>query len=311
MAFDPIVSPTVSLGPAREPQFVHDADVAEAGRRLSAFRERRGGRAPERPRRAVRRRRLGRPRLLRRRRGRRGGHAQPGSARGIRPPPDLVLLRADVQPEPGVAAHRPAADAPRPPAAARCTASAGGLEDEVTLARLLSEAGYATQAVGKWHLGEDIGSQPQNVGFDDFYGFLSVSDMYTRVAGPALLPRDRLRRRPHRLGAEPAVQPLLRPRHERGRARERGGGDHPRAVAARRPLGDLLGGLHPPDGRRRPAVVPLPRHPRRPLRQLPVRALPRLVGRPSTRTATRSSSSTTSSGACWRRWRRAGSSRTR
>ena len=27
--------------------------------------------------------------------------------------------------------------------------------------------------------GENEQSQPQNVGFDDFYGFLSVSDMYT------------------------------------------------------------------------------------------------------------------------------------
>ena len=64
----------------------------------------------------------------------------------------------------------------------------GGLEDEVTLARLLSEAGYATQAVGKWHLGEDLGSQPQNVGFDDFYGFLSVSDMYTEWRDPHFFP---------------------------------------------------------------------------------------------------------------------------
>lgn len=55
----------------------------------------------------------------------------------------------------------------------------GGLEGAITLAKLLSDQGYVTQGVGKWHMGENEGSQPQNVGFDDFRGFLSVSDMYT------------------------------------------------------------------------------------------------------------------------------------
>lgn len=56
---------------------------------------------------------------------------------------------------------------------------AGGLDGAITLAKLLSDQGYVTQGVGKWHMGENEGSQPQNVGFDDFRGFLSVSDMYT------------------------------------------------------------------------------------------------------------------------------------
>jgi len=64
----------------------------------------------------------------------------------------------------------------------------GGLEDERTLAALLSEGGYVTQAVGKWHLGEAIASQPQHCGFDDFYGFLSVSDMYTEWRDPYYFP---------------------------------------------------------------------------------------------------------------------------
>jgi arylsulfatase len=64
----------------------------------------------------------------------------------------------------------------------------GGLQGEVTIAQLLSACGYATQAVGKWHVGENEGSQPQNVGFDDFYGFLSVSDMYTEWRDPHFFP---------------------------------------------------------------------------------------------------------------------------
>lgn len=55
----------------------------------------------------------------------------------------------------------------------------GGLEGLTTLPELLHNQGYVTQAIGKWHMGENTGSQPQNVGFDDFRGFLSVSDMYT------------------------------------------------------------------------------------------------------------------------------------
>jgi arylsulfatase len=64
----------------------------------------------------------------------------------------------------------------------------GGLQGEVTLPQLLSDAGYLTQAVGKWHIGENVASQPQNVGFDDFYGFLSVSDMYTEWRDPHFFP---------------------------------------------------------------------------------------------------------------------------
>jgi arylsulfatase len=55
----------------------------------------------------------------------------------------------------------------------------GVLDDETTIARVLSENGYVTQAVGKWHCGENTESQPHNVGFDDFYGFLGWSGLYT------------------------------------------------------------------------------------------------------------------------------------
>lgn len=64
----------------------------------------------------------------------------------------------------------------------------GGMEGLTSLAQLMSQQGYTTQAVGKWHIGENTGSQPQNVGFDDFRGFLSVSDMYTEWRDPQYNP---------------------------------------------------------------------------------------------------------------------------
>jgi arylsulfatase len=56
---------------------------------------------------------------------------------------------------------------------------AGGLDGAITLPLLLKQQGYVTQGVGKWHMGENQGSLPQNVGYDDYVGFLGVSDMYT------------------------------------------------------------------------------------------------------------------------------------
>jgi arylsulfatase len=55
----------------------------------------------------------------------------------------------------------------------------GGLDGAVTMPSILKKLGYVTQGVGKWHMGENKGSLPQNVGYDDYLGFLGVSDMYT------------------------------------------------------------------------------------------------------------------------------------
>ncbi len=55
----------------------------------------------------------------------------------------------------------------------------GGLDGVVTLPAVLNKVGYVTQGVGKWHMGENKESLPQNVGYDDYRGFLGVSDMYT------------------------------------------------------------------------------------------------------------------------------------
>ncbi|WP_019616471.1 arylsulfatase [Psychromonas ossibalaenae] len=54
-----------------------------------------------------------------------------------------------------------------------------GLDKTSTLPQKLSNAGYTTQMVGKWHLGTFKEAQPQNVGFDHYYGILTSSDDYT------------------------------------------------------------------------------------------------------------------------------------
>ena len=113
-SFDPIASPTVAVSPTREPQFVHDDEVAAATdppRRVP----RAHGPRPEPARHPHGRRRLGRLRLLRRRRRGRRADAEHRQARAAGPAHDVVLLGAVVHAEPGVAAHRAAADAPRPP----------------------------------------------------------------------------------------------------------------------------------------------------------------------------------------------------
>lgn len=47
-------------------------------------------------------------------------------------------------------------------------------EGESSIAGLLSDAGYHTALIGKWHIGEVAGMRPFEVGFDEFYGFYSA-----------------------------------------------------------------------------------------------------------------------------------------
>ncbi len=47
-------------------------------------------------------------------------------------------------------------------------------EGEASVAGLLSDAGYHSALVGKWHIGEVPGMRPFEVGFDEFYGFYSA-----------------------------------------------------------------------------------------------------------------------------------------
>jgi arylsulfatase len=47
---------------------------------------------------------------------------------------------------------------------------------EITLAEMLSDAGYATGIFGKWHLGDTEGRFPTDQGFDEWYGIPRSSD---------------------------------------------------------------------------------------------------------------------------------------
>src|SRR5262252_10984118 len=47
---------------------------------------------------------------------------------------------------------------------------------EYTIAKLLSDAGYATALYGKWHVGEEPGRLPSDQGFDEWWGMKNSLD---------------------------------------------------------------------------------------------------------------------------------------
>jgi arylsulfatase A len=48
----------------------------------------------------------------------------------------------------------------------------------VTIAEVLKSVGYATAAVGKWHVGDQVQYLPTNQGFDSYYGIPYSNDMF-------------------------------------------------------------------------------------------------------------------------------------
>lgn len=67
----------------------------------------------------------------------------------------------------------------------------GGLEGltrwEQTIAETLSDAGYATAAFGKWHLGSEQGRLPNDQGFDEWYGIPRTTDEAFWPSEPAAI----------------------------------------------------------------------------------------------------------------------------
>lgn len=59
---------------------------------------------------------------------------------------------------------------------------------EISLARVLSEAGYATQAIGKWHCGDQPEFMPTNHGFDHYLGLPYSNDMGRQAGKPEFMP---------------------------------------------------------------------------------------------------------------------------
>lgn len=56
--------------------------------------------------------------------------------------------------------------------------------DEVTMAEVLQQAGYATAIIGKWHLGDQPEFLPTRQGFDSYYGIPYSDDMTPREGKP-------------------------------------------------------------------------------------------------------------------------------
>jgi arylsulfatase A-like enzyme len=70
-------------------------------------------------------------------------------------------------------------------------AAAVGLNpDEVTVAEILKEAGYATGMVGKWHLGDQAAFLPNRQGFDEYYGLPYSNDMGPAAEGAKSNPGE-------------------------------------------------------------------------------------------------------------------------
>ena len=61
--------------------------------------------------------------------------------------------------------------------------------DEISLPKLLGEAGYTTVLSGKWHVGEAEGMRPHDVGFDEFYGYYAGrKGNHARASTSAAIP---------------------------------------------------------------------------------------------------------------------------
>ena len=71
-------------------------------------------------------------------------------------------------------------------------------ENEITLAEICKQKGYATAAYGKWHLGHHKKFLPMQHGFDDYFGLPYSNDMWPYHPGVRHLSmEERLKRWPH------------------------------------------------------------------------------------------------------------------
>jgi arylsulfatase A-like enzyme len=66
----------------------------------------------------------------------------------------------------------------------------GLVQWEITMPELLSDAGYATGAFGKWHLGHTEGRFPTDQGFDEWYGIPNSTDEAYWPDNPLFRPKS-------------------------------------------------------------------------------------------------------------------------
>jgi arylsulfatase len=60
--------------------------------------------------------------------------------------------------------------------------------DEVSLPKLLGQAGYNTLLTGKWHVGESEGMRPHDIGFDEYYGYYPAQKEISQGVDPRRYP---------------------------------------------------------------------------------------------------------------------------
>src|SRR5258708_7405809 len=72
----------------------------------------------------------------------------------------------------------------------------GLVQWEITMAEMLSDAGYATGIFGKWHLGHTKGRFPTDQGFDEWYGIPNSTDEAFWPDNPRFRPNSNPYARP-------------------------------------------------------------------------------------------------------------------
>lgn len=86
--------------------------------------------------------------------------------------------------------------------------------EEFTMAEMFKKKGYATGMVGKWHLGHKPGSQPNDNGFDYFFGLHFSNDMKVRISPAYKNVKEELAlRRNQTIINQPVFQPTLTQRY--------------------------------------------------------------------------------------------------